>query len=141
MVHSISQPAFRPTMAHRLILCTALTGGAWLGLLLMTGDPVTGAPVTGEPAQDRALLTLLRFMATVKGAMALGTAGALWWRLHRPAGAGVIAAYSIAASTMAAGPFLIWAGSHVALGAALVHGGALLGALTAWRDRARWRHG
>ena len=84
------------------------------------------------------LLVLMRFMAGVKGAMALGAVALLWWRMAAPVERGTAAAYVVAASVMAAGPGLIWDMQHVALGATAVHGGLSALMVVAWVDRAGW---
>ena len=112
----------------------AVAAGLGAGVMLASG--VDAAP-------EAALVLLLRFMAAVKAAMVLGVAVAATWRLQTPAASGTAAAYAAACGIMAAGLWPIWAGGPVALAAALVHGGFILAAVAAWRDRARlqaaWR--
>ncbi len=84
------------------------------------------------------LLVLMRFMAGVKGAMAVGAVALLWWRMGAPVGRGTAAAYVGATAVMAAGPGLIWNMQHVALGAMAVHGGLSALMVAAWVDRAGW---
>ncbi len=119
-------PALRPIW--RPVLAAAVLGAAAAALL-------TGADPS---AADPELLVLLRFMAVVKAAMALGAAALVTWRLGWPVRPAAAAGYVVATSSMAAGPGLIWQLGHVGAGAVLVHGGlvALIG--LAWLDRAAW---
>ena len=92
----------------------------------------------GPGAQDPALLAVIRFMAVLRSAMALGVAAGAAWRLSwHPGGPAV--GYAAACFLMAAGVWPIWAGGSALLGAALVNGGLLLAVTVAWRDRAGWR--
>ncbi len=84
------------------------------------------------------LLVLMRFMAGVKAAMALGAVALVWWRMGAPVGRGTAAAYVMAAAVMAVGPGLIWDMRHIALGAVAVHGGLSALLVMGWLDRAGW---
>ncbi len=119
-------PTLRPIW--RPVLATAVLGAGAVALLI-GADP---------GAADPELLVLLRFMAVVKAAMALGAAALLSWRLGWPVRPAIGFGYVVAASSMAAGAGLIWQLGHVGAGAVLVHGGlaALIG--LAWLDRAGW---
>lgn len=98
-----------------------------------------GVLLGGEAGgQDPALLAVIRFMAVVRSAMALAAAAGAAWRLSWQPG-GPALGYAVACFLMAAGVWPIWAGSATLLGAALVNGGLLLAAGTAWRDRSGWR--
>lgn len=124
---TIPRPAWAAVLPARAALAAAVLAGLGMGALLGAEAP---------PVPDPALLTLLRFMAAVKAALALGAAGAAWWRLRDAAGPGMVAAYAASAGVMAAGLWPIASGAHVALGGMLVHGGLIAGGITAWRDRA-----
>ena len=84
------------------------------------------------------LVLLMRFMAGVKAAMALGAVALVAWRMGAPMGRGTVAAYVSAAAVMAVGPGLIWNMQDVAYGAMAVHGGLSAIMLIAWRDRQGW---
>ena len=125
------QPEMRQLRIGQVAVALALLGDGTLGLM-------------GTPGACGAeLAMLLRFMAVVKGGMALAVAGAAWWRLSRhfswglgaPARPGVALAYVAAVGGMAFGAGLVWQLAHVAWGAALVHGGLWLALGTAWADR------
>ena len=92
----------------------------------------------GDGGAGSELLLLMRFMAGVKAAMALGAVALVWWRMGAPVGRGTAAAYVVAAAVMAAGPGLIWDMQHVALGAIAVHGGLSALLVAGWMDRAGW---
>lgn len=108
----------------------AVAAGLGAGVVLAAG---------AEAGHEAALTLLLRFMAVVKAVMVLGVAAATTWRLRTLAAPGTVAAYATACAIMAAGLWPIWSGGPVALAAALVHGGFILAALAAWRDRAGWQ--
>ena len=114
-------------LGARLALVGAVAGAGALGFLL-----------GGESAAGSDLLVLMRFMAGVKAAMALGAVALVWWRMGAPMGRGMAAAYVVAAAVMAAGPGLIWDMQHVALGAVAVHGGLSALMVSGWLDRAAW---
>ena len=89
------------------------------------------------------LTNLLRFMAALKGGLALVVLVAVFWRLAAPISLLRLAPYAIASGTMVAGPGLIWGMSHVGLGALLLHGGLFASVVLLWRDPAtalRLRH-
>ena len=111
----------------RLALVGAVAAAGVLGFL--GGDD-------GGAGAD--LLVLMRFMAVVKAAMALGAVALVWWRTGAPLGPGTAAAYVAAAAVMAVGPGLIWDMRHIALGAAAVHGGLSALLVVGWMDRAGW---
>ncbi len=123
-----SNVSFTARQFWRLILAVAVLGAAIVSLLT-TADP---------SAADPELLMLLRFMAVVKAAMALGAAALVAWRLGRPVRPATGIGYVAATSSMAAGAGLIWQLEHVAAGAVLVHGGLVAMGALAWMDRAGW---
>ena len=114
---------------------------AWMAAGSAFGIAWAGGAVGSVPMTEPALLNLLRFMAVMKGALALAAGAAMVWRSRRPIRGGVRFAYGVAIASLAAGPVPIWAGTHIWAGALLVHGGLLLWAITAWRDRAGWLSG
>ncbi len=120
----ITLPAARPFW--RLLLALAVLGAAALALTTQAGP------------HDPELATLLRFMAVVKAAMALGAAALVGWRFGSPTRPAAALAYIAGASGMAAGAGLIWQLGHIGAGALLVHGGLVALAGIAWLDRAGW---
>ena len=121
---TISMPA--GALHWRAALAFAVLGAGVAGLLVPAG------------AADLELRTLLRFMAVIKGAMALGAAALAGWRMGWAVRPGVAGAYVLAVSAAAFGSGLIWQLGHVGTGALLVHGGLASLALVAWLDRAGW---
>jgi hypothetical protein len=109
-----------------LVVTAALAAG-----YLATGGAATAAAVAHDGA---ALTRLMRFMAALKGGLALGAAAAVVWRLGAAVTVPWFAAYALACGAMAAGPGLIWGMAHVGLGALLLHGGLLASILLLWRD-------
>ena len=109
--------------------------------LIVIGAVGLSFALTSATAESRAvadagmdLTRLLRFMAVIKGAMAVGAAGALFWRLGSDVSPGRFAAYAACCAAMVAGPGLIWAMAHVGLGALLLHGGLIAVVVLLWRD-------
>ena len=92
----------------------------------------------GDGGAGSDLVLLMRFMAGLKAAMALGVVALVAWRMGAPVGRGTGVAYVLAAAAMAAGPGLIWNMQDVAYGAMAVHGGLSAIMLIAWRDRRGW---
>jgi len=108
--------------AWRSIFPVAVLGALVLGLM-------------GRGAADPELALLLRFMALVKGGVALVAAGFVAWRLRAPIAPGMGAIYIAAVAAMAGGAGLIWQLAHVAWGALLVHGGLITLVGVTWLDR------
>lgn len=100
--------------SRRVFLIAAIATAAVIGFVPWDG---LGSAADGD------LTLLLRFMAAIKGMMALGAAALAWWRLGWPASAGIAFGYAGAAMAMAAGTGLIWNIAHVIAGAALFHAG------------------
>ena len=98
-----------------------------------TGAADSAQAVAGAGAD---LARLLRFMAVIKAAMALGALAAIWWRLGLAASPVRLSVYLATAAAMGAGPGLIWAMAHVAWGALLLHGGLFAALILLWRDPA-----
>ena len=121
-------PTAIPMTRHywRPLLAVAVLGAATLALTTQAGP------------HDPELATLLRFMAVVKAAMALGASALLTWRLGGPVRAATGLGYIAGTSSMAAGAGLIWQLGHIGAGALLVHGGLVALAGLAWLDRAGW---
>ena len=92
----------------------------------------------GDGGAGSDLMLLMRFMAGLKAAMALGAVALVAWRMGAPMGRGTMAAYVVATAVMAVGPGLIWNMQDVACGAMVVHGGLSAIMLIAWRDRQGW---
>jgi hypothetical protein len=115
-----------------------------IGLLAVIGAAIAaGFLATGSAATVRAvsesgadLTRLLRAMAAIKMLFAAGAVAAVLWRLGAAITPGRFLAYAAGCAAMAAGPGLIWGMAHVALGAALLHGGLLTTAVLVWRDPA-----
>ena len=110
----------------RPFLAATVPGAATLALATQAGP------------HDPELATLLRFMAVLKAAMALGAAALIAWRLGWPVRPATGLGYVAGVSSMAAGAGLIWQLGHVGTGALLVHGSLLALAGLAWLDRAGW---
>ncbi len=87
-------------------------------------------------AADPDLTRLLAAMGLLKFAMAALAAGAVTWRLGLPAGAGAMAIYTGLGLAMGLSPGLIFAMTHVGLGALLLHVGLFGTLVLLWRDRA-----
>lgn len=121
-----------PAPRYRIALVIAVALAAVAGIV--AGQDAASAHAVQVAGPD--LTRLLRLMAAVKAAMALGATWLAWWRLGYPASLRVAAACIVACALMAAGPGLIWSMTHVALGAVLVHAGLLLMLILSWADRA-----
>lgn len=117
-----------PVATGRLALLGAAAVAGLLGFATGGGDGGTGSD----------LLLLMRFMAAVKAAMALGAVALVAWRMGAPIGRGTAAAYVAATAVMMVGPGLIWDMRHVAYGAMAVHGGLSLILVVGWLDRTGW---
>jgi hypothetical protein len=99
---------------------------------------VLAAYWVGEPARvvqvDPGLAPLLRGMALIKAAIALGAVALLLWRFGWPVGKPAALAYVVSAALMAGATMLIWQLTFIPLAAALFHIGALAMLLVGWRD-------
>jgi len=124
-----SAALFSPPMARRIFLllisCAAGAGA------IDAAAPASSAAVAHAGAD---LTRLLRFMAVLKGGIAVAAGAAVFWRLGAAITLPWFAAYAAACGAMAAGPGVIWAMVHVGLGAILLHGGLLAVILLLWRD-------
>jgi len=119
-----------PANTGRIALLGAAVAAGLLGFAVGGGD--------GDGGGGSDLLVLMRFMAAVKAAMALGAVALVAWRMTAPMGRGTAAAYVGATAVMMVGPGLIWDMQHVAYGAMAVHGGLSLVLLVGWLDREGW---
>ena len=118
--------------AARSVVALAMAAGLIAGFLLTGQQDVARAMHQAGPE----LVRLLRGMAIIKMLMAALVSSVLLWRLAGPAPRFWLAAYAVAGAAMATGPGLIWCMAHVAVGAALLHGGMLATVLLLWRDPA-----
>lgn len=108
-----------------------------LSLALAAGMAAIALPGSASArAADPELTSLLAAMGVLKLAMAAAVAGAVTWRLGAPAGTGLMALYAGLGIAMALAPGLIFAMTHVALGASLLHVGLFGTLVVLWRDRA-----
>ena len=123
--------AANPILRQSLILL--VTVSAAVGGFLATGPDAISLAATTAGAD---LTRLLRFMAALKGMMAVVALAAVMWRLGAAVTPLRLATYGIAAAAMAAGPGLIWGMVHLKLGAALLHGGLFATIILLWRDPA-----
>lgn len=120
-----------PRLAQGLVLAMVLIAGA-AGFL--AADGAASAKAASLAGED--LTRLLRAMAAIKAAMALGVTAGVVWRLGEPARTPWLAGYVVACAAMAVGPGLIWNMTQLPMGAALLHGGLLVAAVMLWRDPA-----
>jgi hypothetical protein len=107
-------------------------------LAIVTAAAIVGFMATGAQATSLGILhngadltRVMRFLAAIKGAMAI--AGAVW-RLGATVSLPWFAAYAVSGVAMAAGPGLIWGMSHIVLGALLLHLGLFATIILLWRD-------
>ncbi len=120
-----------PAVARVMILVVAIFATA-AGLLADRPEDIAQA-ITHAGGD---LTRLLRFMAVLKGMMAVLALAAVTWRLRAPATPLRVASYAVAVMGMAVGPGLIWGMIHLKLGAALLHGGLFATIILLWRDPA-----
>ena len=126
------------TMGGARVAPGVRVGGRVALVAAVAGAGVAGFLARGGDGAGSDLVLLMRFMAGVKAAMALGAVALVWWRMGAPVGRGTAAAYVAASALMAAGPGLIWDMRHVGLGAMAVHGGLSALLVVGWLDRAGW---
>jgi hypothetical protein len=120
----------------RLLLCSGAAAAVIAGSFV--GDPA--ASLRADPDLGH----LLRGMAVIKGALALGAIAALWWRFGRPIEDGTAKVYLCGAWFMAGAAMIVWQLAHVGVGAIAFHAGELTLLCVAWfqhraevRDRTR----
>lgn len=124
------EPSFGSPHLARAVLAAAVTLAIALAQLLGHGEAAVHAA-----AADPELTWLLRGMAVLKSALALGAVGLVAWRLGYPASRGLAAGLIAAAALMAAGPVLIWHIAPVGAAAVLFHAGMALLLVLCWADR------
>ena len=122
---------FTPAMLRAGVL--AIIAAAFIAGFLATGTAATNLAISHDGA---ALTRLMRFMALIKGVMAVAACAAVLWRLGTAISTPWFAAYAVTCVSMAAGPGLIWSMAHVGLGALLLHGGLFATIILVWRDPA-----
>jgi hypothetical protein len=123
----------RARLTSPLGLRCALLGGAILAVAVAAtfGDPA--AHLRADPDLSR----LLRGMAVIKAALALGALAVLYWRLARPIQPATAMAYVVGAWLMAAASMIVWRLSFIGLGALAFHSGELTLLIVAWREHRR----
>ena len=116
----------------RISMALIVAGAVGLSFALVDASATSRAVANAGGELTR----LLRFMAVIKGVLALGAVGALLWRLGSEISLGRFATYSACCAAMVAGPGLIWSMAHVGLGALLLHGGLIALLVLLWCDPA-----
>ena len=117
---------------RRVVLVAVTVVAALAGALATSADDT--AQAVGWAGAD--LARLLRAMAGMKAAAAVGLEAAVLWRLALPVSRVRLGFYALGCAAMAAGPGLIWGMAHVRLGALLLHAGLLATVVMLWRDPA-----
>lgn len=118
---SFSKPAtLRATLVCGFVL--ALAWAAWVA---------SPAPYLESDAE---LARLLRGMAVIKGAIALGALSLLLWRFARPVSAPITGVYLVGAWALAGSTVLIFQLTLIPWAAAAFHVGVLSLLVAAWRD-------
>jgi hypothetical protein len=107
-----------PSASSRPLFVIALAVSAVAGFVPW------GSSAAQPVEQD--LMMLLRFMAAVKGLMALGLAAPMVWRVGHPVQPRFSVGYLFSGVLMCSSPGVIWQLQHVAVGALLFHGGLVL---------------
>ena len=118
--------------AARILLAAIVIGA--VGFSFVSVDVSASSRAVSNAGSE--LTRLLRFMAVIKGGMALGAVGAVLWRLGSHVSLGRFVTYGTCCALMAAGPGLIWGMAQVGLGALLLHGGLLALLVLLWCDPA-----
>ncbi len=112
---------------------------ARIALLLLTAVALLGAGAAAlrAPAAtvDPDLVRVIRFMAAIKGGLALAAVAACFWRLARPAGPWRTAIYVAGPPAMAGASVALGALLSPALAAAALHLGLLAVVAAALTDR------
>ncbi len=135
MTFAISTAAMKARAPSALSTATA-RGIILAAVAIGVGGALAFGGASSTNTADADLVGLLRFMALLKAAFALGFVGVIWWRLASPIEAWRLAAYAATSAAMSSGPVLIWTMTHLGLGALLLHAGLLAAALLLWRDPA-----
>jgi hypothetical protein len=108
-----------------------LIGGCALAIGIVAGVAEPSAYLQADPGLAR----LLRGMALIKGAIAIGAVSAVFWRMAWPISGPVAALYVIGAWLLAGSTMMIWQLSSIGLAALLFHVAAAAMLLVAWRER------
>ena len=126
-------PARSPILTPAILRAGMLTlmAAAVIAGFLATGTEATNLAI-GRDGAD--LTRLMRFLAAIKGMIALAASAAVLWRLGAAIALPWFAAYAVTCASMVAGPVLIWSMSHVVLGALLLHGGLFATIMLLWND-------
>ncbi|MCJ2019897.1 hypothetical protein [Methylobacterium sp. E-065] len=103
-----------------------------VAVLAIAGAAAARAPVT---RLDPDLVRVIRFMALIKGGLALAAVAACFWRLARPAGPWRTAIYVVGPPAMAGASIALGAVLSPALAAAALHLGLLAVVAAALTDR------
>jgi len=103
-----------------------------VAVLAIAGAAAARAPVT---RLDPDLVRVIRFMALIKGGLALAAVAACFWRLARPAGPWRTAIYVVGPPAMAGASIALGALLSPALAAASLHLGLLAVVAAALTDR------
>ncbi len=130
---STTAPAGTGTLSPALarVLLVLVTAASVAAGLLATGTEVSASAITLAGAD---LTHVLRAMALLKVAIAVGMAAAALWRLGSPVTLAWWVTYALACAGMAAGPGLIWQMAYVRTGALLLHAGLFAALMLLWRD-------
>lgn len=107
--------------------------------LAAVGAAALLAPYAPTPLRDPELVTLLGFMALVKGLMLATALGLVAWRTRWPLPVGTAAAYVLACGVAALAVALIARLAWVGPAALMFHAAELGFLCTAWRDGRRLR--
>lgn len=110
-----------------------------IGLLAGCAVAVALAAWAGEPSAylqaDPALARLLRGMALIKGLIATGAVGAVFWRLGWSVSSSAAACYLLSSWALTGATVLIWQLSFILPAALLFHAAALSMLLMSWREK------
>lgn len=129
--HTRLHPLSLSAPRRALVLAVPAAGLLGLALAALLAPPSAAAPD---------LVRLLHGMVLIKGLILLAAAALVWWRLGRPAAAGVAAGYLGALALSAAALGWLW-GLHLMLAGAVPFYGGLAGLLlVARRDRGLFVH-
>jgi hypothetical protein len=111
------------------VMRTALVVGSVVAAVV-TWFVASGVGQAAEPE----LAVLLRGMAAIKGLLALGAAGLVWWRLGQPVSGQAAVAYIACTWALFAATVLIWQLAFILAAAVLFHAAGLVGLVVAMRE-------
>ncbi len=145
----MTQNVLRPLIARRAALVgedrVKAAAGTWrprmLRGTLMVACAASAALAAGfaDPSgflqADPALARLLRFMAVIKGGVALGALGVVLWRFGSPVTTRVAIGYGVGCCALTGSAVLIWQLTWIPLAALLFHSAALGLLIVGWRER------